>query len=113
MTTESLYWDEDGILRTHAPSTYKIPVCSDVPVDFRVRMLEASTNREQTIYRSKAVGEPPFMLAMSVFHAVRDAVSAETGVAHPPLDAPATPEAILSAIESASRRRSQLPRTTD
>ena len=113
LTTESLYWDEDGILRTHAPSTYKIPACSDVPVDFRVRMLASATNREQTVYRSKAVGEPPFMLAISVFHAIRDAVAAATGASRPPLDAPATPEAILRAIELVPGRRSQLPGTTD
>ena len=109
LTTESLYWDDNGVLQTHAPSTYKIPACSDVPVDFRVRMLASSPNRERTIYRSKAVGEPPFMLAMSVFHAIRDAVAAATGARRPPLDAPATPEAILRAIESAPNRRSELP----
>jgi xanthine dehydrogenase large subunit len=104
LTTEELYWDEGGALKTHAPSTYKIPVCSDVPVDFRVKLLESATNREQTIYRSKAVGEPPFMLALSVFHAIRDAVAA-AGETHPELSAPATPEAILGAISSADVTR--------
>ena len=97
LTTEALWWDADGALKTHAPSTYKIPTCSDVPVDFRVRMLESAPNREQTIYRSKAVGEPPLMLALSVFLAIRDAVAA-AGKQSPALDAPATPEAILDAL---------------
>ena len=75
LTSEELWWNESGELKTHAPSTYKIPACSDVPADFRVRMLEESPNREETIYRSKAVGEPPLMLSLSVFHAIRDAVA--------------------------------------
>lgn len=101
LTTEELCWNEHGALTTHAPSTYKIPVCSDLPVDFRVRLLESAPNREETIFRSKAVGEPPLMLALSVFHALRDAV-ASTGDDHfrPALQAPATPEAVLRAIQS-------------
>ena len=98
LTTEALHWDDGGALLTHAPSTYKIPVCSDVPVDFRVRILESLPNREETIHRSKAVGEPPLMLALSVFHAIRDAVAAASGERCPALKAPATPEAILDAI---------------
>ena len=64
LTTEELWWNEQGELKTHAPSTYKIPTCSDVPVDLRVAILESAANREETIHRSKAVGEPPLMLAM-------------------------------------------------
>ncbi|WP_405242236.1 xanthine dehydrogenase molybdopterin binding subunit [Lentisalinibacter salinarum] len=99
LTTEELWWDESGALRTHAPSTYKIPVCSDLPVDFRVTMLDSVGNREETIHRSKAVGEPPLMLALSVFHAIRDAVAAAGDYrGSPRLAAPATPEAVLAAV---------------
>ena len=75
LTSEELWWNEAGELGTHAPSTYKIPVCSDVPEDFRVTILESVRNPEKTIYRSKAVGEPPLMLSLSVFHALRDAIA--------------------------------------
>lgn len=99
LTSEELWWNEGGELKTHAPSTYKIPVCSDVPTDFRVRMLEESPNREETIYRSKAVGEPPLMLSLSVFHAIRDAVASVSEYRKRPyLDAPATPESVLRAV---------------
>ena len=97
LTSEELWWDDTGHLRTHAPSTYKIPTSSDVPVDFRVHLLESSPNREDTIYRSKAVGEPPLMLALSVFFALRDAAAA-AGADRPTLSAPATPESVLRAI---------------
>jgi xanthine dehydrogenase large subunit len=99
LTSEELWWNADGELKTHAPSTYKIPVSSDLPIDFRVRMLESSVNREETIHRSKAVGEPPLMLSISVFHALRDAIASIGGNSKPPdLSAPATPEAILDAV---------------
>jgi xanthine dehydrogenase large subunit len=99
LTSEELFWSKDGTLRTHAPSTYKIPACSDRPLDFRVRMLESTANQAKTIYRSKAVGEPPLMLALSVFHAIRDAI-ASVGEQRriPRLQAPATPESILNAV---------------
>jgi xanthine dehydrogenase large subunit len=104
LTTEELWWDAQGRLRTHAPSTYKIPTCGDVPEDFRVT-LRRSPNREATVHRSKAVGEPPLMLAISVFHALRDAVAAvgDHRLA-PRLDAPATPERVLLAIEELRAR---------
>jgi xanthine dehydrogenase large subunit len=106
LTSEELWWNADGELMTHAPSTYKIPTCSDLPVDFRVRLLESAANREETIHRSKAVGEPPLMLSLSVFHALRDAIASIGGNKKPPgLRAPATPEAVLDAVleqESAS-----------
>jgi len=100
LTSEELCWNETGALQTHAPSTYKIPTSSDLPADFRVKMLESSPNREDTIYRSKAVGEPPLMLGLSVFFAIRDAL-ADTGEPgyRPPLQAPATPEAVLFAVQ--------------
>jgi xanthine dehydrogenase large subunit len=98
LTTEELVWDSAGRLRTHAPSTYKIPVASDVPEDFRVALFESAGNREDTIYRSKAVGEPPLMLANSVFCAVVNALSSLRAGMMPPLNAPATPEAIMRAV---------------
>jgi xanthine dehydrogenase large subunit len=99
LTTEELVFSRDGRLLTHAPSTYKIPVASDVPADFNVT-LYPNSNREETIYRSKAVGEPPIMLANSVFCAIADAVHALDPSRPVPLNAPATPEAILRACEA-------------
>ncbi|GGE56078.1 xanthine dehydrogenase molybdopterin binding subunit [Actibacterium pelagium] len=101
LTTEELVWDNDGRLRTHAPSTYKIPACSDRPDLFNVDLWNRE-NREETIYRSKAVGEPPFMLGISAFMALSDAVSA-CGDTYPDLQAPATAEQVLAAIGRAQR----------
>ena len=98
LTTEELVFADDGRLLTHAPATYKIPVASDVPAEFRVALFP-NANRESVIYRSKAVGEPPVMLANSVFCALADAVHAARDGAGLRLDAPATPEAILKALE--------------
>jgi xanthine dehydrogenase large subunit len=103
LTTEELVFDEEGRLLTHAPSTYKIPASSDVPADFRVAPYPNS-NREETIYRSKAVGEPPLMLAISVFCAIADAIHSLAPDRPVPLDAPATPEAILRACEAVRER---------
>ena len=97
LMTEELVWDEAGRLRTHAPSTYKIPACSDRPDVFNVALWDAS-NREETVYRSKAVGEPPLMLGISALLALSDAVSA-CGNGYPMLDAPATPERVLVAVQ--------------
>ena len=98
LTMEALWWNDDGVLRTHSPSTYKIPTAREWPPRFAVEFFDRP-NREETIHRSKAVGEPPLMLALSAFHAIRDALAgASPGGAAPPLDAPATPEAILRAI---------------
>jgi xanthine dehydrogenase large subunit len=98
LTTEELRWNEAGKLTTHAPSTYKIPGVSDCPRDFRVRLFENS-NVEDSIHRSKAVGEPPLLLPFSVFFAIRDAVSSVGGhKVNPPLNAPATCEEILKAV---------------
>ena len=101
LTTEELVWNARGELTTHAPSTYKIPAVGDWPEVAHVKILEDSPNVEDTILRSKAVGEPPLMLAISVFHALRDAIAA-CGPAHaiPALRAPATPEALIAAIDS-------------
>ena len=100
LTAEELVFDEEGRLLTHAPSTYKIPTCSDVPADFRVALFEPGRNREPTIHRSKAVGEPPLMLALSVFSAITHAIASLAPGRVPPLDAPATPEAILRAADA-------------
>ena len=97
LTTEELVWDGKGRLRTHAPSTYKIPATSDRPDVFNVSLWDAP-NPAQTVYRSKAVGEPPFMLGISALMALSDAVAA-CGDAYPALDAPATPERILAAVD--------------
>ncbi|HEX9790159.1 MAG TPA: xanthine dehydrogenase molybdopterin binding subunit [Kiloniellales bacterium] len=100
LTTEELWWDDTGHLRTHAPSTYKIPACGDRPRIFNVHMVHGARNPEETVYRSKAVGEPPLMLAISVLHALSDAVASVAG--HricPRLDPPATPERVLQTIE--------------
>jgi xanthine dehydrogenase large subunit len=100
LTTEELVWDEKGRLRTHAPSTYKIPLASDRPKIFNVTLADWPENREPTIHRSKAVGEPPLMLAMSVLHALSDAVAsvADHRIC-PRIDTPATPERVLMAVE--------------
>ena len=99
LTTEELVWDKAGRLRTHAPSTYKIPAMADRPRIFNVALWDGA-NPEATIHRSKAVGEPPFMLGISALMALSDAVAAcGDGSVYPDLDAPATPERILMAVE--------------
>jgi xanthine dehydrogenase large subunit len=105
LTSEELVWDARGRLATHAPSTYKIPTAGDVPAHFRTELLADSPNRAATIHRSKAVGEPPLMLALSVHHALRDAVASLAPGGRPVLlPAPATPEAVLRAVRDAGRR---------
>ncbi len=98
LTSEELVWNRDGLLATHAPSTYKIPTANDCPAVFNVE-LYGEANASDSIHRSKAVGEPPLLLAFSVFLAIRDAVAA-CGSGDPPLRAPATPEAVLDAIDA-------------
>lgn len=97
LTTEELVWDDKGNLRTHAPSTYKIPACSDRPDIFNVALWDGQ-NREETIYRSKAVGEPPFMLGISAWLALSNAVAA-CGGSYPALDAPATAEEVWRGVQ--------------
>ena len=100
LTTEELVWDDKGRLRTHAPSTYKIPLASDRPKIFNVALTDWSEAYEPTIHRSKAVGEPPLPHGMSVLHALSDAVaSVADHKICPRLDAPATPERVLMAVE--------------
>jgi xanthine dehydrogenase large subunit len=100
LTTEELVFDGQGRLMTHAPSTYKIPCASDVPADFRVALYESGGNRADTIYRSKAVGEPPLMLPISVWSAIFHAIASLNPGRIPPLDVPATPEAIMRAVKA-------------
>ncbi|MEX0971617.1 MAG: xanthine dehydrogenase molybdopterin binding subunit [Paracoccaceae bacterium] len=100
LTTEELWWDDNGRLRTHAPSTYKIPMASDLPRVFNVELADWARAAEPTIRRSKAVGEPPFMLGISVFEALSMAVASVNDYKTcPRIDAPATPERVLMAVE--------------
>jgi xanthine dehydrogenase large subunit len=101
LTTEELVFHPDGRFLSHAPSTYKIPCSSDVPEHFEIALWDGA-NREDTIYRSKAVGEPPLMLAISVFAAIADAIHGLNPGKPVPLDAPATPESILRAVQAVS-----------
>ncbi|MGI9422259.1 MAG: xanthine dehydrogenase molybdopterin binding subunit [Hyphomicrobiaceae bacterium] len=99
LTTEELIWDAAGRLATHAPSTYKIPACSDRPVTMNVNIFDRGRNKEESIYRSKAVGEPPLMLGISAFLAISHAIAGINGHAtYPALDAPATPERVLMTL---------------
>jgi len=100
LTTEELWWDGKGQLRTHAPSTYKIPLASDVPPIFNVNLAAWSVNKEPAIGRSKAVGEPPLVLGYSVVEALAMAVASVADYrVDPALDMPATPERVLMAVE--------------
>jgi xanthine dehydrogenase large subunit len=108
LTMEELWWNEKGKLMTHAPSTYKIPVASDVPPVFNVKIYESGINAEDSIYRSKAVGEPPLMLGISTFHAIRDAIASVSDYQlSPRLDSPATAEKILMSIEELKTRHAK------
>ncbi|TBW48995.1 xanthine dehydrogenase molybdopterin binding subunit [Marinobacter halodurans] len=99
LTTEELMYSDKGQLMTTGPATYKIPAASDAPEDFRVALLAHSPNREATVFRSKAVGEPPLMLGISVWCALRDAVASLADYRYsPPFDSPATPEQVLRAV---------------
>ena len=101
LTTEELVWDNLGKLQSNGPATYKIPAVGDTPIDFRVNLLENRPNGEETVYRSKAVGEPPFMLGISVWSALRDAVSSISGYSiSPEMNTPATPECVLNSVMS-------------
>ncbi len=108
LTTEELWWDDKGQLRTHAPSTYKIPLASDRPAKFTTKLATWSENKQRTIRRSKAVGEPPFMLAASVVEALSMAVASVGNYGEcPRLDTPCTPERILMAVERLKNRPSK------
>ncbi len=105
LTTEELLWDDEGRIMSNSPANYKIPTAYDVPAQFNVALFEEPNQRE-TVYRSKAVGEPPLMLALSVWCALRDAIASITDYRlSPPLEAPATPEAVFRAIQHAKTFR--------
>lgn len=107
LTTEELKWDESGRLLTDGPATYKIPAIADAPVEFNVSLLANAPNEEATVFRSKAVGEPPLMLAISAFSAIRDAIGALAEYKiFPQLNSPATPEEVLRVCDQV--RQSQL-----
>ncbi|MFN2361420.1 MAG: xanthine dehydrogenase molybdopterin binding subunit [Marinobacter sp.] len=104
LTTEELVYSDDGRLLTTGPATYKIPAVSDCPPDLRVALLPESPNREATVFHSKAVGEPPLMLGIAVWSALRDAVASVTDYRFsPPLDTPATPEKVLGAVTASQQ----------
>ncbi|MBV1841458.1 xanthine dehydrogenase molybdopterin binding subunit [Photobacterium ganghwense] len=104
LTTEELVWNHDGRLMTNGPASYKIPAIADMPIDFRTHLLENRSNPEDTVFHSKAVGEPPFMLGMSVWSALKDAIaSVAVNGAIPKLNTPATPERVLMAIQAVSQ----------
>ncbi|WP_067094759.1 xanthine dehydrogenase molybdopterin binding subunit [Marinomonas atlantica] len=108
LTTEELKWNDQGALISNGPATYKIPTISDTPERFNVALFERD-NDEETVYHSKAVGEPPFMLAISVWSALRDAISSLSDYAiSPPLDTPATPERVLNAIEATRQQAREI-----
>lgn len=100
LTTEDLVWDSAGKLLTKGPSTYKVPTASDLPADFRVSLFDSGEKRDKLVYQSKAVGEPPLMLAISVFSAISDAISSLKSAVMPRLDAPATPGSIMRAVRA-------------
>lgn len=100
LTTEELVWNDEGRLMTTGPAGYKVPAISDMPIDFRTKLVENRKNPEDTVFHSKAVGEPPFMLGISVWCALKDAIASVTDYKkYPHIDAPATPERVLWAVE--------------
>ncbi|WP_298719749.1 xanthine dehydrogenase molybdopterin binding subunit [uncultured Oceanisphaera sp.] len=100
LTTEELVWNDKGKLMTNGPAGYKIPAVADTPLDFRVKLVENRKNPEDTVFHSKAVGEPPFMLGISVWCALKDAVASVSDYRkYPHMDSPATPERVLWAVE--------------
>jgi xanthine dehydrogenase large subunit len=120
LTTEELVWSDTGKLLTSGPASYKIPAVTDVPADLRVTLVENRKNPEDTVFHSKAVGEPPFMLAISVWCALKDAVASLADYRlQPHIDAPATPERVLWGVEqmraasSKLQERSEEPNMTE
>lgn len=106
LTTEELVWGEDGKLQTNGPASYKIPAIGDVPQDLRVKLVENRKNPEETVFHSKAVGEPPFMLGISVWCALKDAIASLGDYQlQPQLDAPATPERVLRGVMQIQQQR--------
>ena len=111
LTTEELVWNDKGKLMTNGPAGYKIPAVADMPADLRVKLVENRKNPEDTVFHSKAVGEPPFMLGIAAWCAIKDAVASLGDYQHQPkIDAPATPERVLWGCEQmrALRRDAEL-----
>ncbi|MBP9961781.1 MAG: xanthine dehydrogenase molybdopterin binding subunit [Pseudomonas sp.] len=112
LTTEELVWNAKGKLMTSGPASYKIPAVADMPIDLRVRLVENRKNPEDTVFHSKAVGEPPFMLGIAVWCAIKDAVASLADYREQPLiDAPATPERVLWGCEQMRKAMAAHPRT--
>ncbi|MCZ2722735.1 xanthine dehydrogenase molybdopterin binding subunit [Marinomonas sp. 15G1-11] len=108
LTTEELIWNDKGRLMTNSPASYKIPAIADTPLDLRVKLVESRKNPEATVYHSKAVGEPPFMLGIAAWCALKDAVSSVSDYRYQPeIDAPATPEKILFGIQEMQQKINQ------
>jgi len=108
LTTEELHWGSDGRLQTINMAGYKIPAIGDTPPMFNVELFPDSPNTEATVFHSKAVGEPPLMLAISVWSALRDAIaSLDNYRSSPTLHTPATPERVLAACDSLKKRATQ------
>ncbi|CAD5257221.1 MULTISPECIES: xanthine dehydrogenase molybdopterin binding subunit [Halomonadaceae] len=105
LTSEELKWNDKGVLVSDGPATYKIPTFGDLPPVFNVALMEGHPNSMASLYRSKAVGEPPLMLGISVWSALRDALSSLTGYAiSPHLDTPATPERVVLAANAIRKK---------
>jgi len=104
LTIEEVNWKSNGELTTHSPSTYKIPAVNDMPEKFNVEIYK-NLNKENVVNKSKTTGEPPLMLAMSVFFAIKDAIASVRNYTKiPKLNAPATPEAILLSIKDLTNK---------
>ena len=100
LTMEELVWNAKGKLMTNGPASYKIPAIADMPIDLRVKLVENRKNPEDTVFHSKAVGEPPFMLGIAAWCALKDAVASLADYkVQPQIDAPATPERVLWGVE--------------
>jgi len=108
LTMEELVWNEKGRLMTSGPASYKVPAVADMPLDLRVKLVENRKNPEDTVFHSKAVGEPPFMLGISVWCAIKDAVASLADYkVQPKIDAPATPERVLWGVEQMRKLKQQ------
>jgi xanthine dehydrogenase large subunit len=110
LTTEELVWNDKGKLMTNGPAGYKIPAVADMPADLRVKLVENRKNPEDTVFHSKAVGEPPFMLGIAAWCAIKDAVASLADYRYQPnIDAPATPERVLWGCEQMRALRAETP----
>ncbi|MBA1263783.1 xanthine dehydrogenase molybdopterin binding subunit [Stutzerimonas stutzeri] len=108
LTMEELVWNDKGKLMTSGPASYKVPAVADMPLDLRVKLVENRKNPEDTVFHSKAVGEPPFMLGISVWCAIKDAVASLADYkVQPKIDAPATPERVLWGVEQMRKLKQQ------